>query len=520
MSRLVVWLGVVWLGVVWRPVVWRRAACLLVGWLLVLWCSVGTALASDAPPREVDSPDKAESSPEAVRSKPVAPGDSKQKQAEAQRPAVRPDQARSWERRPSTAPEDIYLAVPRALLFVPKLALQLVYMPIEGLAVLTDRYHLVEHTIDLLYNDARTAAIIPLASFQAGQGLTLGAKVFHNDLIGNGEELAFSARYGGLFSQAYQLSFEGERVGHTPLWVESFSRFEAKPGLLFYGIGDRSLTSEPDVIDAGGLDAREIGVETRFRQKRIMLANTVGAMLDRPGRLIAAGIRTIYNYRRFGSDVSSHPEPSVEQVFDTSTIAGFDEGATVLELSPAFVFDSRDSRGQPSTGNYVDLFGGGALPLGGANGFWHYGATVATYIELFLRRTLSLRLVHEAVAGPSREIPFSELIKLGGPRTLRGYNLDRFRDKIGTVASVEYRYPIHQRFSGEVFLDAGRVGKNYAETFSRSGLSSLHYGGGLGFVMHSEEKTIFKAQLAYGEELVFFFTTDPLEAFSERHKRL
>ena len=125
----------------------------------------------------------------------------------------------------------------------------------------------------------------------------------------------------------------------------------------------------------------------------------------------------------------------------TSTIPGFDDGSDVFELGPVFVYDSRDNEATTSRGVYLDTFGGHTIPAGENAEFWHYGATFATFIDLYHRsRVLSLRGLVEAVHGKNDEIPFSDLARLGGPVRLRGYQLDRFRDKIATLATIEYRY--------------------------------------------------------------------------------
>src|SRR5690606_34113557 len=122
--------------------------------------------------------------------------------------------------------------------------------------------------------------------------------------------------------------------------------------------------------------------------------------------------------------------------------------------------------------------------------------------------------------GRDEQIPFADMIKLGGPTSLRGYQLARFRDKISISGSLEYNYPVHEMVSGEVFLDVGRVAHEYSEIFERRGLDDLYYGAGLAFVFHDEDGIFFKAQAAYGEELLFFLSTDPLRNFRRRDRRL
>jgi outer membrane protein assembly factor BamA len=191
----------------------------------------------------------------------------------------------------------------------------------------------------------------------------------------------------------------------------------------------------------------------------------------------------------------------------------------VLELAPHVVYDTRDTAAIASQGFYFDAFAGHTLPVTPDASFFHYGAQLATFFDLWGQsRVLSLRVVTEAVHGRDADIPFSELIKIGGPERLRGYRLDRFRDRVGAVATAEYRYPIHQLVSGELFFDAGRVGRTHASVFGQ--LEDLRYGGGLGFVFHDADKVLFKLEVAQGEDLTFFFSTDPLEAFARRDQRL
>jgi len=175
-----------------------------------------------------------------------------------------PHQVRGWSERPRFETEDYLLFVPRAVLFVPTQTLRFVFFPLRKLLGVVDKYAVVEHVQDLLYNDARTAGILPTVSFQTGHGLSLGAKVFHTDLLGHDEKLALSGAFGGIFQQAYQLSFEGDRVAGSPIWLETVVRYEQQPSLLFYGIGDPPDGSGSD------LDPRSAQVATRFQQERFL----------------------------------------------------------------------------------------------------------------------------------------------------------------------------------------------------------------------------------------------------------
>ncbi len=481
--------------------------------------SAQAAQRAKAPAREASlqtTPEESSDAPEPAGTPAAASIPVPQDYADRNEHVVAPDQASGQQQPRALEPEDYYLFLPRAALFLPNLVLEVAFIPLRGLATVVDQNKLIERTEDLLYNDERTAGILPTAAYQSGYGLSFGARIFHSNLLRHGEELSAEARYGGLYQQAYKVSFEGLRVGGSPLWIDFDSRFEVKPALLFFGYGNASRTS-------GGQDLgpRDAAVGTRHREQRFMSSLTLGVTNGKVGDLSRIGVNFLFNDRQFGAEARQFAEPSIEQVYDTSQLVGFESGARILEVSPVFIYDSRDHEVLTSRGVYFNAFGGHTLPVSEQANYWHYGVTASTFIDLYERtRVLALRAVVEAVHGDDDEIPFSELIKLGGPDRLRGYRLDRFRDKTAAVATAEYRYPVHELVAGELFFDAGRVGRDYGEIFSGDGLKDLRYGGGLGFVLHDGTEPLFKIEGAYGEGLVVFFATDPLTAFTRRHKRL
>ena len=431
--------------------------------------------------------------------------------------AARPDEARNIAASGGPESEDVYLAVPRTVLLLPRLTLDAVFFPVRGLATLVDEYHLVERVKDILYNDARTAAIIPTVGYQNDYGFTGGVKAFHNDVFGNDEEASVSAEYGGLYQQAYKVSFEGDEISHSPLWLEVALRYEFKPGILFWGIGNRPLSE----AGPAPVDPRQAAIETRYRENRALASLLVGQTIRQPGSWTQVGMMGSYNRRRFGPSTRDFNEPSVEEAYDTTELVGYGEGVDVLEVGPVLELDSRDQNVLTSDGNYLNSFASHGIPFGQDQGFWHYGVTAATFLNLYRRsRVLSFRGVLEAVHGDADEIPFTELMRLGGSERLRGYGSDRFRENISFVATAEYRYPIHDLVAGEVFVDAGRVGAGYGDVFAFSNDNPIRVGAGLGLVVHNQEDVLFKAEAAYGDELTLFFATSPLEVFSERHKRL
>ncbi len=502
----------------------RPALCALLSWAALLAAggeALGTTPDARRSPRgggrEPALASSAQGSGEKRPSDAGAAGRNRRAGAEPPAASSKPGEARNWQREADAGPARYYLALPRALLLPPRLLWQGLSYPLRATARFVEDERVVEHVTDWLYNDARTAAVLPAAHFQTDYGLSLGARAFHSDVFGNRERLGGSALYGGLFNQGYELTFEGERVAHTPLWLELDARWEAKPALFFQGYGDSANRNSGE----GNQSPRATSVATRFSEERALIASTVGVINRLRGAQARFGLSTSFNQRTFAGKRGDAPEPSIEEAYDVSRVAGFSRGADILEVSATVSFDSRDSEGLSAGGAYFDAFAGHTLPVSEHVDYFHYGVTAAAFFDLFRgSRILSLRGVLEGVLGPAEDIPFTELVRLGGADRLRGYRLDRFRDEVAAVVTAEYRYAVHQYIAGEVFLDAGRVSESHSALFDPGNPRPVRFGAGLGLVFHDERNQLFKVSAAYGEDLYFFFSTDPLAAFGRRHRRL
>ncbi|MEQ9323965.1 MAG: hypothetical protein RIF41_32670, partial [Polyangiaceae bacterium] len=267
--------------------------------------------------------------------------------------APRDGEARGWEREPyDELPEDAALFTPRLILAVPRVISSAVFAPFRGLLYAVGRYRIVEHAQDLFYNDERTAAIVPNFAFFGGQGLTLGASAFHQGLGNHDERIGVAARFGGRFTQAYELELTAPRVGGTDMLIESSTRFEVNPRLRFYGygVGDKQ---EPDGI--AGVGPRAATVQTAFQQQRALGLLRVGyRFLDS----IELSVIGIANRRDFDDETNSS-QPTIGSVYDTSQIVGFDEGYTLVQPLLDLRVDTREPAGVPARGMFIRGFGGG-----------------------------------------------------------------------------------------------------------------------------------------------------------------
>lgn len=434
---------------------------------------------------------------------------------------ARPGEARKLALSPRE-PEDWALMVPRALLAVPRVALLGVVVPVSHLLSVFDDRTIARIRRVFLWNRAETIGWRPLLQFQGGYGLSGGVRLFHEDLFGHEEQLDVDALVGGIYLQAYQLRFHGGRIGGSRVWLDTRGRYDVSPRLVFAGVGTPPRRTVPPPPE--GYDPRLEDRRTRYSQRRGLAALRVGYGFGPREREIRPGLGLIYNHRRFGQERGRRPlvgnngdDPSLEDVYDVDRLVGFDEGADVVRLLGSFEVDARNRRGRTSRGLHFVALGGGAPPQMRNVAFGYYGSEVTGYFNLLHHsRIFVARMGIEAVHGPDDRIPFSELPRLGGPLRLRGYRLGTFRDRRALFGTLEYRYPIHQILAGHLFVDAGRVARTWSEL--RSGdLRPWRLGFGGGFTVRTLDRWYMRIDIAYGDELLVFFSTDPLRAFADHY---
>ncbi len=111
-------------------------------------------------------------------------------------------------------------------------------------------------------------------------------------------------------------------------------------------------------------------------------------------------------------------------------------------------------------------------------------------------RVLVLSARMEAVIGDRAAIPFVDLPSLGGDAGLRGYPTHRFRDRVASVATAEYRYGIAPQVTARVFVDAGRTFPSLDEL----SLHDLRAGFGGGLLVHSSSEVLGRFDIAGSDE--------------------
>jgi outer membrane protein assembly factor BamA len=113
-------------------------------------------------------------------------------------------------------------------------------------------------------------------------------------------------------------------------------------------------------------------------------------------------------------------------------------------------------------------------------GWIRYGATVKGYVDLNDHArilSLTLGLLFADPLG-SEQIPFTELVSLGGDKWMHGYFDGRLLGRSAAVSSLEYAWPIGPRLGGVLQTAMGNVFNEHLSGFD-FGLMRLSWALGL-----------------------------------------
>lgn len=381
----------------------------------------------------------------------------------------------------------------RAALFLPRLAAQVALAPIHGAIWAQDRYHLDDLYYRTFFNADRTIGLYPTVVYASGLGVSAGARFVDRDLFGEREAIALQATTGKISGESYHEGLlasihTGSRLGRLRLGAEG--TFDRRPMDPFYGIGNADIGESP----SGGIDPREgdAAMATRYRFQEARTSMFADLRFAGAWHLRLTGAVAAQAFAR------STTGPAIDSVYDTSGLVGwtgFSSADGDLELRI-------DERRRASRWEPPDLHGQGwlaAASLGRVHrlddgpDFWRGSVELQEFFHIAKGpRMLALRARGEAVSGSLEEVPFTRLPMLGGGDFLRGYDFERFRDRISALASAEYVWDLAHWFDAAIFVDAGRV----FPSFDRLNLDRVRVGYGAALEVFNDHAFLFEASIA------------------------
>ncbi len=423
-----------------------------------------------------------------------------------------PDQASGVSRgEPRTFREKLKI-VPRALLFVPRLALEVVDAPVRAGFYTWDRFQVAKRAHDIFWNDAGTVGLYPVFDLQTDYGVTAGARFIARDLFGDKERFSMRASFGGIYNQQYTASLgSGDRLG--PLHLEAKGEYEIDPRERFFGIGNGELVSAmPEPVDPYVDPA---AIDSRFRQR---VARGFGRARLRIIGPLSVRLTSGVLHKRFEqpSPGDIPPGTDIAEHYQLDELPAFEQGTSYTYNEMEVRYDSRRNGSSwevdsvPSTGWLVAAYGGRARGFSGAPTHYNlYGGDIQRFIRLGPNpRVLTLRLMAEEIRGQTDEIPFVDLPRLGGPILLRGYDRDRFRDRARAMGSAEYLFDLGAGWSAFAFTDAGRVYPRLED--ARLEDIRVGYGGGLQYNTDTSFVARFNLASSIDGGLFFSLSLDPV----------
>lgn len=350
----------------------------------------------------------------------------------------------------------------RGLLWIPRLPFELLLLPVRGVVYLSERYHVVSTVTEIFTTDDHKIALYPTALFETGFGLNAGIRGYVKDVFGAQEKLKARAAFGGSDLWLVEGGIDtGKLLGASvSIGVDGIIAQHDRERFFGYGNSD---AHDPTGMPIDPL-ARDTGVASRFRVRDARVSARLQVLL--PERVSIAFTSALVK-KQFDATSPNTTDPDLADVYLVDQLPGFVKGTRYLYNELEVALDTRrqasiwDAPGMRSTGGLVLAYGGEQHGLDGEPELFRFGLDLQRFIRITERpRALQLRLWGEAVTGARDEVPFSELPRLGGDTLLRGYPVDRFRDRVAVVAQAGYTWAAASWLAPVLFVDVGRVYSN------------------------------------------------------------
>jgi hypothetical protein len=319
----------------------------------------------------------------------------------------------------------------------------------------------------------------------------VGFSFFHHGLFGAGTRLHLSLVGGGKEAIVTHVRFEPV-PSRAPVHFSIDALYVNRDDMYFHGID--SLAPAGASLPGARYSNQSIDVTSSF-------SRTQG-----PVRL---GIGDQFGLRRYGPGRSYNDDPSIATAYcarrltvcfadqvDETLVPGFSHGTQFVRPRVFIDFDTRHSvvpragvfgafvaaftQGVGSDDSrYVDV----SMSLGGSIDLWRGS------------RFLVLRIGAETLAPLAGTTPFTEVPTLGGPDSMPGFRIGRFRDFSTILGNAEYTWPIWIWADVGLFCDVGAV-----SGIAWRGLTTdrVHEDIGIALRFRTPSRFFMRVQLAYG----------------------
>ncbi|HEY3256715.1 MAG TPA: BamA/TamA family outer membrane protein, partial [Polyangiaceae bacterium] len=178
---------------------------------------------------------------------------------------------------------------------------------------------------------------------------------------------------------------------------------------------------------------------------------------------------------------------------------GYQRGYTLAKSELTVTYDQRKLSPARRAGVFGGVRGAFNSELRTRGSFVTYGGKAGGFLDLndhgrVLSLAASARFA-DPLAGS--EIPFTELVTLGGLEPMRAYAIGRLVDRSSAVGELAYRWPIWIWLNGAL---RGEVGNVFGERLSGFSAGKLRWSGTLGIESTNPAETGFEMLFGVGSE--------------------
>lgn len=343
-----------------------------------------------------------------------------------------------------TTPGEVLIVIPRVIFFPAYAVTELLLRrPLGALTIAAERGHWIDALTNVFtFGPHHNIGIVPTGLVDTAFRPTVGVYGFYDDFLVPKNELRLHASFGGTDWLRLTLADRIPMGGRT--YLKPRLEMAHRPDFVFYGLGSRSLARDRARYGSDYVDG--------------------SFALDAPlpaGWLVHtyAGARTV----RF-HDGTCCGDPSLVAL-DASRGSplppGFENGYTGVRAGVNIAFDTRRPRPEPGSGGRIEghaEYGADLRDLP-SSGWVRYGGTVGGFLDVTGHNRVLALSATALFADPlgARDIPFTELVLLGGTAPMSGFYQGRLTGRSAALLALEYRYPVSAFFDASAQIELGNV---------------------------------------------------------------
>ena len=279
--------------------------------------------------------------------------------------------------------------------------------------------------------------------------------------------------------QVFEINTKVPLLGNDRLNFDLGGAYRSRTKDNFWRIGNDTLYTD----------------RTKFRSITREVRSGFSSML---GRQWKAGAHVSYSNIGITKPANERFE-SAQDALDPALVPGL-HGAELLSGILTIENDTKDNKYLPSSGGLRQLEVSLNEGLGGGDfSFWTYRIDLHQFVPLGHtgRKLLALRglFVTNQEKGGS-QIPFFELVSLGGASTVRSFENRRYYDKSALAFIAEYRYRVWRAFDWAIFMEQAQVAPEPGDF----GWNRFHSGYGFRFIIRATPTVPLSFDFAHGRD--------------------